>query len=97
MFNDLSLSHKLKSKIMKYKWTLTSKVLRSYLATALWSSTKQTDDGNPLDYDYDARDFSKEDLYRAKRDLIEFFELAKELLDKEKEEGINEQQIAHDF
>jgi len=75
--------------------TINSKVLKSYLATALWSSTD--DDCEPLDSNYDIRDFSKEDLYRAKRDLINFFDMAKELLDKEKEQGITEGQIAHDF
>ena len=80
---------------MKNKWTLNSKVLQSYLVTALWSSTGE--DENPLDDDYDIRDFSKEDLYRAKRDLINFFNMAEELLDKEKEQGITEGRIAHDF
>lgn len=62
---------------------------REYLGTALWSSTD--DDGEPLDDNYNADDFSDEAIKRAAADCAAF------LARFEGDIGGSESQAAHDL
>lgn len=65
-------------------------MLHQYLATALWSSTDESD--TPLDKNYSLTDFSYETIKQAEKDLDEFVKRAGELLD-----GLDLETVAHDF
>jgi hypothetical protein len=65
-------------------------VVRSYLETALWSSTG--DDGEPLDRDYVITDFADDAIRQAERDVAEFENEAGALLDH-----FDSEDIGHDF
>lgn len=75
-------------------------VLRSYIGTALWSSTLE--DGSPMDGDYSETDLAPETLAKMKDDLDKFF-IAIEILDPPRGNdlpeflGIPDTQFAHDF
>ena len=72
--------------------------LDSYLETALWSSTDDSDPsgGDPLDKNYDISDIESETVEKAKKDLELFFDKC-----SEKYPGIldqyDDEQIGHDF
>ncbi|MBK9390516.1 MAG: hypothetical protein IPN68_10080, partial [Bacteroidetes bacterium] len=72
--------------------------LDSYLETALWSSTDESDPsgGDPLDKNYDISDIESETVEKAKKDLELFFDKC-----SEKYPGIldqyDDEQIGHDF
>lgn len=55
---------------------------RQYLATALWSSTDESDEsgGDPLDANYSVDDCAPETIQRAERDCAAFQEKAGDLL-----------------
>lgn len=67
---------------------------KSYLGTALWSSTDNSDasGGNPLDANYDIHDFSDKALQIAIKDCADFQKKAAALL-----EGENLRTAGHDF
>lgn len=69
---------------------VSKKVIKSYLGTALWSSTD--DEGDPLDSEYAIVDISMDTAREAKKDLDSFWKKAGKLLKDEDEE-----QVAHDF
>ena len=69
---------------------VSTRVLKQYIETALWSSTD--DDGGNLDDDHDYNDVDKSVINQAKKDLDKFFKQAGDLLD-----GEDETTVAHDF
>jgi hypothetical protein len=69
---------------------VSSQALKSYLTTALWSSTDDNDD--PMDKNYDIRDIDKRTMNQAKSDLSKFFAQAKKYI-----KGHKDEQVAHDF
>lgn len=74
--------------------------LRSYLETALWSCTDESDEsgGKPLDESYEVEDFADEAINQADRELEGFFDLAEPVLRKvRKRFGADDESIAHDF
>ena len=77
-----------------------SRILNSYLETALWSST--TADGDPLDDEFSISDIPVEEQLKADRDLKKFFAAAEAL--PQADEGPSESfeaqdgtKVAHDF
>jgi hypothetical protein len=53
--------------------------LRQYLETAVW--TTMDDEGNPIDREYSADDFSREAVKKARKDAVSFIKENKALLD----------------
>lgn len=68
----------------------------SYLETALWSSTDNSDDsgGKPLDDTYDTDDIAPESLAQAAKECADFISLAGDLL---VDLRISGESAGHDF
>jgi len=71
------------------------KFTKAYIEAALWSST--TDDGKPLDDDYSINDIDPESIIRMDQDCQIFQYMGRDLLDKAKEKGRDEEEQGHDF
>lgn len=67
-------------------------IVRSYLETALWSSTDPDNGDDPLDRAYTVYDFAPEAVTSAVSDLAQFIDRAGAWVD-----GEDACQIAHDF
>lgn len=69
--------------------------VKSYLETALWSSTDESDEsgGNPLDDNYSIDDVADEALAKATKDCNAFIKAAGKKLDEAGDDGQN----GHDF
>ena len=72
--------------------TKDSKMVVSYIETALWSSTD--DNGQPLDKSFDASDLSEQAIERAVKDCTSFLEENKELY---LNSGYNLKDFGHNF
>lgn len=70
---------------------------RSYLTTALWSSTD--DDGTPLEQNFGLGDLSPEVIQEAAEDCADFQQANAELLEKayEQRESYDNSSAGHDF
>ena len=72
-------------------------MLRHYIATALWSSTDESDEcgGDPLDDNYGVDDLADETLAGMAEDCAEFERQARHVLDKI--EDLDYGLVGHDF
>ena len=65
-------------------------IIKAYLYTALWAETDENEE--PLDYNYDASDFSEEAVKQAQDDLVSFFCRVGDLIN-----GHDKTTVVHDF
>lgn len=73
--------------------------LKSYIETALWSSSDNADEsgGEPLDKNYGINDLAPKAVEKMRRDVNKFFEENAKDIELAASEGQDGKQVAHDF